>query len=265
MPTDRSTLIERYVIAQFAKVADDLKSTLVQKMQAVLTELYPSCIARSDSIWTFNVVPANNGIPKLDKLEMDEAVNLWECDETTTGRMALWRVRIESKRIVVNCRKNLRKDPGNFDEVQTLLDQVLPLATSVLSISNWNNLSLNYLFHFNSETIDDVSIVKPEWLEVKNLLQPFSALPEPQGFMGYIPNYDWRQQWRQNVKGQEYFSSAIISTISKPFAVRLNLDVSEMQRPVKNVSCRDMFDILKANAKLMFTDNAWKTFGGDCI
>ena len=70
MATGKSTLIERYVIAQFAQVNDELKSTLVQKLQAVLTELYPSCIARSDSIWTFNVVPANNGMPMLDKLQM---------------------------------------------------------------------------------------------------------------------------------------------------------------------------------------------------
>jgi hypothetical protein len=265
MKPSLSTLIERYFVVQFPPMDDGDRFALAVKVEDGLRQAYPSCCVKNDTVWSFKIVPDEAGVPKLDGMKMGEATNLWEMDDQAVQRSALWRVRIEAGRIVVNYRKNRREDPGSFEELQALLDQTLPLCKAGLHCQKWD-VALHYLFHFDGDTVSASGLVKPDRIEVRELLQPFAALPALDGFKIFIPDYRWTQRWVQNRSGREYISSADISTLKDPhLAIRLDLATGENGRPVKDAIFKDLFLLLRDNAEKLFVPGAWEELQEDCV
>lgn len=264
MPTRQSTLIERYAVVQFPKANDDDKCALARNLEDGLRQGFPGCCARNHTLWSFKIAADGaTGTPKLDDLQMEEAVDLWEADEQAGARRPLWRVRVESGRVVVNYMKCLREDPGSFDEFQSLLDQVLPLCRAALRLPDWN-VFLHYLFSFSADTISAPDLIRPDRIEVRDLLQPFAALPAPEGFEYFTPDYKWKQEWVQSVLGRTYVSSADIYTERAPrLAIHLDLGAGEERRPAKDTICKDLFQVLLGNAEKLFVPRAWNELRGD--
>ena len=261
----KSTLIERYFVVQFPKVDDRDRCDLSGKIADGLRQAYPACFVNNAPRWAFTVAAGESGAPQLDDLQMGEVTDLWEVDEQEEHRPALWRVRIEDDKVVVNYRKQVRTDPGSFEELQALMDQVLPLCRASLSCREWE-VTLHYLFHFDCSTVPVPGLVKPGRIEVRELLQPFAALPEPEGFKFFLPDYRWTQKWLQTCDGREYVAGADVSTLKSPdLAIRLDLAVGTDRRVVKDGIFKDLFQVLKANAERLFAPNAWAELRGDCI
>lgn len=211
-----STLIERYVEVFFDKMSEEKYAIAEEKYANATKEITPSCFKEENRQWVFNLHEGTNGLPELVDPHLSVTNNYWEC-QMSPGNDPAWRVRLERRRFVLNFRKHLLKDPGTKEEFYAFILNNLKMLRQFFDIKVWIKFRLTYFFRLDSQHIDETSLARPEWLEVKDLLLPFSSMPTSAGFQQYVHPCNINLQWTQTNNGHECLSGLMVnSNIKQP-------------------------------------------------
>ena len=186
----------------------------------------------------------------------------------------LWRLLVNNSKIVFNFGKNSLDDPGSWKEFLKTALEYIHVLQKKLEVPSLEELTITYLFAYNNLSLDDPELIKPEWLEVRKLLQPFETMRLPASFKAFAPIYTWDQQWI--CSRPDKLDYTVISSIetsqtkndaskNMPLTVFLYLGVIVPNKCLKEDDVRydDIHALLKESYELMLTDYSRKKLAGD--
>ena len=270
----KSTLMERMLHFSMTSVSSEKLETGINTFHEQLSAngLYKNLDYSTNQTWSYSLAEGKDGGPVLVNRTAYPEHIFWEQPPDDKHTPA-WRLKASSDEILFNYMKNTLDDSGSWADFISTACTLIPMLRQALNIQIWKSIVVTYYFTYSSQTIEDRTLAKDDWIEVMDLLQPFRVMPHSDGFESYCPTYLWEQSWmcRRNENLYRIYSRldanhAMKPAKSQPLEIHLYMSVAPLDSLVKNkfdIPWDALFSLLKDNYFSMLTDKSSHILAGD--
>ena len=260
-----STLTERFLHLSMASVTSETLEKAVDAFKEYLRIQYPDFDYSPQQKWAYSLKSAEDGGPSIDKRTVNPEHVFWD-QKNDKKHDPVWRLKVDSTDIIFNYRKNKLQDSGSWTDFSRLGEEMISFWQTKLNIQEWKSLDVTYFFTYGSHNVDDSKLIREDWIEVKNLLQPFAVMPHAANFKSYQPDYLWDQSWICALEeNQNYLVNTRLETGRRQIqakhenSLEIHLYLTVMppeQFLTKKIPWTEMFEVLRDNYQALLTDYA---------
>lgn len=264
-----STLIERFLDLGIPESVSPVSwEKSVDSLEAYLGKRFPKMFRENGEEWDYSLETASDGGPAFHERKAIPVHKLYEFSPNESVQPA-WRIKITQESLVINVCAHSR-DEWQWAEFKSFSEEVKQVFFNGLGLVHCGKPSVTCIFAFDSAHVGDPTLATEKWVEVKELLAPFSVMPTPEGFESYLPKYNCDQNWRCRRNGCEYLVVSQVKTAppkvdGAPLSIFLYLTVANVENAglQKVLPWDDWYALLKASFQCHLTEKANKLLGED--
>jgi hypothetical protein len=260
-----STLTGRFLHLSMSSVASETLEKAVDAFKEHLQTMAPNFDYSAEKKWSYSLKPADDGGPSIDKRTVNPEHVFWE-QKNDKDHDPLWCLKIDSKNIVFIYRKNKSTDSGSWTDFTRLSEEMIAFWQKNLNVKEWKSLDITYFFAYGSHNIEDAQLIRKNWIEVKQLLQPFAIMPHVANFKSYLSDYTWDQSWLCALEGDlTYTVNTRLETGHRQVRTKdensLEIHLFLTVTPPKEALSREIpwgkiYEVLHDNYQVLLTDYA---------
>ena len=264
-----STLIERFLdMGIHESVSPVSWEKSVDLLEAYLRKRFPKLFREYVTEWDYSLETASDGGPIFHERKAIPVHMLYEFSPNESSKPA-WRIKITKESLVINVCAHSR-DEWRWTQFRAFSEEIRQVFYNGLGLAHCGKPSVTCIFAFDSAHVGDSTLATGKWVEVKELLAPFSVMPTPEGFESYLPKYNCDQNWLCRRNGCEYLVVSQVKTTppkenGAPLTIFLYLTVASVENIgiQKDFPWDDWYALLKASFQCHLTKKAYKLLGED--
>lgn len=240
----------------------------VDSLEAYLKKRSSKVFREDGKEWDYSLESAADGGPAFRERKAIPVHKLYEFQPDELAQPD-WRIKITQESLVINVCSHSR-DKWQWAQFRSFSEEIRQVFYNGLGLSHCEKPSVTCIFAFDSEHVGDPSLATEKWVEVKELLAPFSVMPTPEGFESYLPKYLCDQNWRCRCNGCEYVVVSQVKTAPPqdekgPLSIFLYLTVASVENTglQKDLPWDDWHALLKSSFQCHLTEKACRLLAED--
>ena len=236
----------------------------------IFRDEFPEAFHQRRVHWDIQIQEAEGAMPEIahEKTKMSIRHMFWSSDPQKTHPD--WCIQIQQNALVFNLRQydwKKESDHRDYNDLKLFTETWLSKFNNCFGEFTFRTIKLGYSNIINHQKICTSGLIKPNWLEVKELLTLFREHPGPEFSSNYIIPFNSEMNWVAKYENEDFRLSTIIKTTPKP-CLTLNIHFSVIKVIIMDKApvlayLDNMHKLIHCLFDSTFTDTAKKIFTGE--
>jgi uncharacterized protein (TIGR04255 family) len=235
----------------------------------IFKQVFPPSVHQRRVLWDIQMQGTEEAMPEIahEKSKMSIRHMFWSSDPKNTHPD--WCVQIQPNVLIFNLRQYdfmKARDSRDYNDLRLFSETCLSKFNGCFGELPFQTIKLEYSNMINSQNIGESNLIKPGWVEVKELLTLFQKHPGPEYSTNYVIPFNSEMNWAAKFDNEDFMLSTIIKTLPNP-CLTLNIHFSVLKiisdkRPALTY-LDQMRKLIHSLFDSTFTDAAKKIFTGE--